>query len=244
MKIEGSVAFVTGGNRGLGLAFVKELVRRGATKVYAGVRNPSRMSLPGVIPVRIDITDAASVEAGAAECGDVTLLINNAGIGGADTPLDPALIDISHKVFDTNFYGIIRATQAFAPVLADNGGGAIVNVLSDVTWFARPIFTAYCAAKSAAWSYTNALRLELRDQGTQVLALHVGFLDTEMASGVYVKKSDPQDVAACTLDGLAAGREEVLADKLAQAAKRGLVTEQAYYLNPPPLGLLRTEPVS
>ena len=150
MRIEGSVTFVTGANRGLGLAFAKELLGRGVKKLYAGVRNRDGVDLPGVIPVKFDVTDPAAIAAAAAHCNDVTLLINNAGIGRVDaSALDPAVIDNAREFFETNFYGIIRASQAFAPVLSANGGGAIVNVLSDVTWFAPPILTAYSATKSA-----------------------------------------------------------------------------------------------
>ena len=133
MRIENSVAFVTGANRGLGLAFAKELLGRGVKKLYAGVRNPDGVDLPGVIPVKFDVTDAAAVAAAALCCNDVTLLVNNAGIARVDaSALDPAVIDNAREIFETNFYGIIRASQAFAPVLSANGGGAIVNVLSDV----------------------------------------------------------------------------------------------------------------
>jgi NAD(P)-dependent dehydrogenase (short-subunit alcohol dehydrogenase family) len=136
MRIEDSVAFVTGANRGLGLAFAKELLGRGVEKLYAGVRNPDGVDLPGVIPVKFDVTDPAAVSAAAHRCGDVTLLINNAGIGRVDTSaLDPAVIGNARETFETNFYGIIRASQAFVPVLSANGGGAIINVLSEVTWF-------------------------------------------------------------------------------------------------------------
>src|SRR5262249_52837123 len=114
-----------------------------------------------------------------------------------------------------------------------NGGGAIVNVLSDATWFAHPLLASYSASKSAAWSYTNALRVNLREQGVQVLGLHVGFMDTDMAEGAPVPKSDPRRIAAITLDGLEEGREEVLADEQARLVKRTLSTEEAYYLNPP-----------
>ncbi len=166
-------------------------------------------------------------------CGDVTLLINNAGIGRVDaSALDPAVIDNAREIFETNFYGI-RASQAFAPVLSANGGGAIVNVLSEVTWFAWPIMTAYSATKSAAWSFTNALRIDVRDKGIQVLALHVGFVDTDLTRGLDVKKSDPRVVATRTLDALEQGHEEVLADVQTEALKRSLSTEQPYYLNPP-----------
>jgi NAD(P)-dependent dehydrogenase (short-subunit alcohol dehydrogenase family) len=216
------------------LAFARELLGRDAKKVYAGIRNPDAIDLPGVLPVRLDVTDPASVSAAAVRCGDVTLLVNNAGIGRVNAgALDPALIDSAREIFETNFYGMVRASQAFAPVLSANGGGGIINVLSDATWFARPMLTAYSATKSAAWSFTNALRIDLREKGTQVLALHVGFLDTDMAKGLDVKKSDLQRVATRTLDALENGSEEVLADEHTEALKRSLSTEQAYYLNPP-----------
>jgi NAD(P)-dependent dehydrogenase (short-subunit alcohol dehydrogenase family) len=233
MRIEDSVAFVTGANRGLGLAFTKELLGRGVKKLYAGARNPNGVDLPGVIPVKFDGTDPAAIAAAALRCGDVTLLINNAGIGRVDaSALDPAVIDNAREIFETNFYGIIRASQAFAPVLSANGGGAIVNVLSDITWFSRPIMTAYAATKSAAWSFTNALRIDVRDKGIQVLALHVGFVDTDLIRDFDVRKSDPRVVAARTFDALEKGQEEVLADAQTEALKRSLSTEQPYYLNP------------
>jgi NAD(P)-dependent dehydrogenase (short-subunit alcohol dehydrogenase family) len=234
MKIQNSVAFVTGGNRGLGLAFVKELHARGAKTVYAGVRNPDGLDLPGIVPVQADVTDPASITAAAERCGDVTLLVNNAGIANVNAgALDPALIDTAREIFETNFYGMIRVSQAFAPVIAQNGGGAIVNVLSDATWFARPILAGYSATKSAAWSFTNALRVDAREKGIQVLGLHVGFIDTDLVRGVDVKKSDPRQVAAATLEGLENGEEEVLADEQARLVKRTLSTEHGYYLNPP-----------
>jgi NAD(P)-dependent dehydrogenase (short-subunit alcohol dehydrogenase family) len=234
MRIRDSVAFVTGANRGLGLAFAKELLGRGVKKLYAGVRNPDGVDLPDVIPVKFDVTDPAVVAAAAARCKDVTLLINNAGIGRVDaSALDPAVIDNAREFFETNFYGIIRASQAFAPVLSANGGGAIINVLSEVTWFARPIMTAYSATKSAAWSFTNALRIDVRDKGIQVLALHVGFVDTDLTRDFDVKKSDPREIVRRTLDALEKGREEVLADPQTEALKRSLSTERPYYLNPP-----------
>ena len=149
--------------------------------------------------------------------------------------LDPALIDISREIFETNFYGVVHATQAFPPVISANGGGAIINVLSDATWFARPMLRAYSATKSATWSFTNALRTELREKGTRVLALHVGFRDTDMTKGADMKKSDPRQVAARTLDGPENGGEEVLADEQTNAIKRCLSMAQAHYLNPPDL---------
>jgi NAD(P)-dependent dehydrogenase (short-subunit alcohol dehydrogenase family) len=233
MKVSDSVAFVTGANRGLGYAFVQELLKRGAKTVYAGVRHPEGLDLQGAVPVEMDVTDAASVALAASRCAGTTLLVNNAGIARVNSgTLDPATIESAREIFETNFYGMIRVSQAFAPVLAANGGGAIIDVLSDATWVARPLLTAYSASKAAAWSFTNALRIDLRGQRTQVLALHVGFLDTDLTKGLDVKKSDPRRVAALTLDALENGGEEILADEATTAIKRSLSTQQAQYLSP------------
>jgi NAD(P)-dependent dehydrogenase (short-subunit alcohol dehydrogenase family) len=236
MKIKNSIAFVTGANRGLGHSFAQELLVRGALKVYAGVREPGAFKAPGIIPIKLDVNDLASIAAAAAQCPDVSLLINNAGIARlTESTLDPALVAVAREIFETNFYGVVSTTQAFAPALARSGGGAVINVLSDASWFARPTLAAYSATKSAAWSFTNALRLELRDRGTQVLALHVGFMDTDMTKGFDMKKTSPAHVAARTLDALEAGEEEVLADEETVSVKQGLSAPASYYLNPPPI---------
>ena len=235
MKLRDSVLFITGANRGLGLALAQEAIKRGARKVYAGVRNPTGAETPGVVEVKLDVTDPASVAAAALRCGDTTVLVNNAGIVRV-TPagtLDPSLADVTREIFETNYYGTVRVSQAFAPVLARNGGGAVVNVLSDATWYSRPVLAAYSPSKSAAWSYTNALRADLRTQKTLVLALHVSFMDTDMTKGYEADKADPRDVAEVTLAGLEADREEVLADDFSRAVKRSLGDEQPLYLNPP-----------
>lgn len=234
MRVDGAVALITGGNRGLGLAFVKELQERGARRVYAGVRHPDRPVPQGVTPIKMDVTDSAAVDVAAAACSDVTLVVNNAGIGTLNTgTLDPDFIDACRGIFETNFYGMARVSQAFAPVIAGNGGGAFVNVLSDATWFARPMLAAYSASKSAAWSFTNALRLDLASQGIAVLAMHAGFIDTDMTSGVDVQKNDPRAVAATTLDALEIGLDEVLVDDQARLVKQTLSTDHGYYLKPP-----------
>ncbi|MFD8338962.1 SDR family oxidoreductase [Streptomyces solisilvae] len=237
MKIEGSIGFVTGASRGLGLAFARELLERGASKVYAGVRNPDGFDEAGVVPVKVDVNDSVSVREAVKKCSDVTLLINNAGIVQTDVEgvLDKSLIERSRAIFETNFYGMIRASQAFAPVITRNGGGAIVNVLSDATWFSRPVLASYSASKSAAWSFTNALRTELRETAIQIVGLHVGFIDTDMTREVDTKKSDPRDVAAAALSGLENNEEEVLADESTRALKQTLSTSSGYYLNPQPL---------
>lgn len=234
MKCQDSVFFITGANRGLGLALAHEALKRGASKVYAGVRSPTDAAPSDIFQIKLDVTDPASVAAAASRCGDTTVLINNAGIArlvaGA---LDPSLIDLAREVFETNYYGTVLVSQAFAPVLARNGGGAIVNVLSDATWLSRPILAAYSPSKSAAWSFTNALRTDLRSQRTLVLGLHVGFMDTDMTKGYEAKKADPREVAKLALAGVEANREEVLADEFTRLVKQSLSDERALYLKPP-----------
>ena len=234
MKTQDAVFFITGANRGLGLAFAREALKRGARRVYAGVRNPTDAETPGVVQVRLDVTDPPSVTAASGQCGDTTVLVNNAGIVRLTSgTLDPSLVDVAREVFETNYYGTVLVSQAFAPVLARNGGGAILNVLSEATWLSRPVLAAYSPTKSAAWSFTNALRVDLRHQKTQVLGLHVSFMDTDMTRGYEAKKADPRDVAAAALAGLEAGEEEVLADDFTRAVKRSLGGEHPLYLRPP-----------
>jgi NAD(P)-dependent dehydrogenase (short-subunit alcohol dehydrogenase family) len=232
MKIKDSVPFVTGANRGLGLAFVRELLARGAKKVYAGVRNPDRIDLPGVIPIKLDVTNPDDVAAAAAQCGDTTLLINNAGIARYVGFLDPTTIAAAREIFETNFYGPIRMSQTFAPILAAHGGGAIINVLSVASWINTPLLAPYGASKSAAWGFTNGLRIELLKQNTQVLGLHVGFIDTDLTKDLEFAKIQPADVVTQTLDGLEAGLEEVLADEITRMVKDGLSKQPGIYLAP------------
>jgi NAD(P)-dependent dehydrogenase (short-subunit alcohol dehydrogenase family) len=220
MKIEGSTALVTGANRGLGRCFAEELLARGAT-VYAAARNPGSVELPGVSPVTLDVTDPASVAAAADATGDVTLLINNAGSATGASLLDGPMADIELEM-NTHFFGTLAVTRAFAPQLAAGGGGAVLNVLSVLSWLSFSGIGAYCAAKSAEWSLTNALRQELAAQGTRVTALHVGYMDTDMARHITSPKSDPAVIARLALDGLEAGRPEIVADDLSRQVQSGL----------------------
>jgi NAD(P)-dependent dehydrogenase (short-subunit alcohol dehydrogenase family) len=220
MQIEGSTALVTGANRGLGRHLAQELLARGA-RVYAAARNPASVDLPGVTPVTLDVTDPASVAAAADATGDVTLLVNNAGSWTGAALLDGPLDDIELEM-NTHYYGTLRVTRAFAPQLAAGGGGGVLNVLSALSWVNLGAAGAYSAAKAAEWSLTNALRLQLAGQGTQVTALHVGYMDTDMARHLDVPKIDPAVVAKLALDGLAAGAVEVLADDTSRRVQRGL----------------------
>jgi NAD(P)-dependent dehydrogenase (short-subunit alcohol dehydrogenase family) len=230
MKLHNATVLVTGANRGLGLAFAKEALARGARKVYAAARNPASITLPGVEAIQLDVTSAEDVAAAVRRCGDVTIVINNAGIATTGGFLPEGSIDAARAQFETNFFGPLRLSQAFAPVLASHGGGAIVNVLSIVTWINPPILGVYGATKSAAWALTNSLRHELRGQGTQVLGMHVGYVDTDLTRGFDVPKSSPDVVVARTFDALEAGAEEILADEATRQVKQGLSAEPGVYL--------------
>ena len=230
MKIDNAVVLVTGANRGIGLAFTRELLARGARKVYAGARDPSSVVQAGVEPVRLDVTKPDEVAAAAARLGDVTLVINNAGVAQPGGFLAPDSEELARRQFETNFFGMLRMSKAFAPVLKANGGGALLNVLSIVSWINGGQLAAYAASKSAAWSLTNALRHELAAQKTQVLALHMAFVDTDLVRGVPGPKSSPEDIVKRALDGLEAGLDEVLADERTVFVKQGLTAARPSYL--------------
>jgi NAD(P)-dependent dehydrogenase (short-subunit alcohol dehydrogenase family) len=193
--------------------------------VYAGARDPDTVRVPGVIPVRLDITSHAAVAAAVAQCGDTTLLVNNAGILTGTSVLADDALEGGRREFETNVFGTLSVSGAFAPVLGANGGGAIINVLSVLSWLSGPGGALCCASKSASWSLTNALRLELLGQGTQVVALHVGYMDTDMTAGVEAPKAAPDDVAAQALAGVEAGAFEVLADDTSRYVRGALSAE-------------------
>jgi len=220
MDIAGSVALVTGANRGLGRSLAAELVRRGA-RVYAGARNQGSIDLPGVTPVTLDITDPSSVSSALEAADDITILVNNAGISTGTSILNGDL-DAVRREMETHFFGTLSVTRAAAPVIAANGGGAVLNILSALSWLATPRSSAYCAAKSAEWSLTNALRLELATSGIRVSALHVGFMDTDMTRLVEGPKLDPADVARAAVDGIAAGAHEILVDDVSRSVQAKL----------------------
>jgi NAD(P)-dependent dehydrogenase (short-subunit alcohol dehydrogenase family) len=230
MKIDNAIALVTGANRGIGLAFTRELLARGARKVYAGARDPSTVTQPGVQAIRLDVTKPDEVAAAAARAGDVTLVINNAGVGHQGGFLASDSEEVARRQFETNFFGMLRMSKAFAPLLAANGGGALLNVLSIVSWINGGQLAAYAASKSAAWSLTNALRHELAAQKTQVLALHMAFVDTDLVRAIDGLKTSPQDIVKRALDGLESGLDEVLADERTKLVKQGLAAPTPSYL--------------
>ncbi|HST82444.1 MAG TPA: SDR family oxidoreductase [Kineosporiaceae bacterium] len=220
MDLSTSTVLVTGANRGLGRALTAELLSRGAT-VYAGARNPDQVDLPGAKPIALDITDPTSVAAAAQATGDVTVLINNAGISTGANLLTGDLESIRLEM-ETHYFGTLSVVRAFAPQIATNGGGAILNILSALSWYSFSELGAYGAAKAAQWSLTNTLRVQLADQAIRVAGLHVGYMDTDLARTATGPKTDPADVARLAADALASGSYEILADDLSRQLQSGL----------------------
>ena len=231
MQLANAVVLITGANRGIGQAFAREALARGARRVYAAARDPGSVKLPGVLPIQLDVTDPGQVARAARECRDVTLLINNAGVAETGGFLQDDALASARRQLDVNFFGMLQMAQAFAPVLAANGGGALLNVLSIASWINRPLLGTYGATKSAAWALTNGLRHELRAQGTQVTALHMGFVDTDLTRGIDMPKAAPGDIARAAFDGLEAGADEVLADERTRQVKESLSSAAAAYLS-------------
>jgi NAD(P)-dependent dehydrogenase (short-subunit alcohol dehydrogenase family) len=219
MNLVGSVALVTGANRGLGLAITDALLAAGAARVYAGARDPDAVpARDGVVPVRLDVTDEVQVADLAAALPDVTLVVNNAGVASASGLLDDRAGEDLRAELEVNLLGPLFVSRAFAPVLAANGGGALANVLSIASWIPAPGLGTYATTKAAAWSLTTTLRVQLAEQGTQVVGLHCGFLDTDMTAGIDAPKTAPADVARALVEGIAAGEDLVLADDVTRAA--------------------------
>ncbi|AWV33959.1 SDR family oxidoreductase [Paenibacillus sp. FSL R5-0887] len=220
MIISEQVAFVTGANRGFGRHLTLELLSRGA-KVYGGARNPETINIPGVIPVKLDITNTQEVEAAVILAKDVTLLINNAGSATGATLLDDEVEKI-HLEFDTHFFGTLSMVRAFAPIIEKNGGGSILNVLSALSWFSSGTVGAYSAAKAAEWALTNDLRLNLYPHNIRVSGLHVGFMDTDMTTSLEVPKASPADIAKIAINGIESGSFEIIADDNSRMIQGGL----------------------
>jgi NAD(P)-dependent dehydrogenase (short-subunit alcohol dehydrogenase family) len=232
MNIRGKVVLVTGANRGLGKAFVAALLEGGAAKVYAAARDVSKLSIPGAIAVELDITNLASVQRAAGQCSDVEILINNAGFMHTSPLLSEGSVDSLREHFEINTVGTLLMTRAFAPVLQKQGGGAIVNIVSVLSWLNIPESGAYSASKAAQWSLTNGLRNELVGQNTFVMAVHPGYIDTDMAAGVETAKTSPQDVVKITLNALLEGQKEVTLDDAGRWVKSTLSNVDAAYLSP------------
>jgi NAD(P)-dependent dehydrogenase (short-subunit alcohol dehydrogenase family) len=226
MRIAGAVALVTGANRGLGRRIAEQLVERGAAKVYGAARRPETVSTPGVIPIRIDITDRASVDEAAGLANDVTLLVNNAGMASSATLLGGSLDDVRAPM-ESHYFGTLSVTRAFAPHLIANAPGAVLNVVSVLSWLHPSALGAYAAAKTALWAQTDAVREEFAPHGVAVTALHIGFMDTDMTADFDVVKTDPAIIARLALGGVEKGAAEVLTDAMTRDAKAALSNPSA-----------------
>jgi NAD(P)-dependent dehydrogenase (short-subunit alcohol dehydrogenase family) len=231
MQIRGCVALVTGANRGIGRAYVEALLARGARKVYAGARRPEGVAdLVRAHPVLVesltlDITEAAAVAEAARRCGDVSLLVNNAGINRVAGLIAGADLAAARAEMETNYFGTLAMCRAFAPVLRANGGGAIVNMLSILSQVSLPLMGSLCASKAAGLSLTVGVRAELARQGTQVIAVMPGAVDTDMSRDFPPPKMPPGEVAEAALAALEHGVEEVYPGEMAAGVAAGLAAD-------------------
>lgn len=220
MNVSGSTALVTGANRGFGRHLAAELIARGAT-VYAAARSTDSLDIPGAKPVQLDITDPQSVAAVALVAREVNLLVNNAGSATGADLLEADLEKIRLEM-ETHFFGTLSVVRAFVPIILANGGGSILNILSALSWFSSPRSGAYCAAKSAEWSMTDSLRLQLIEQNIRVSGLHVGYMDTDMTASVTAPKSDPAEIAKIAINGIQDDLYEILADETSRTVQARL----------------------
>jgi NAD(P)-dependent dehydrogenase (short-subunit alcohol dehydrogenase family) len=222
MNIQGSVAFVTGVNRGIGKAYVEALVKAGAVRIYASARSMEALNeivaiAPDrIIPIVLDITNSDQVNAAAQTAQDVNLLINNAGVLGAGGLFTANSVETAKWEMNTNYFGTLSMVRAFAPILKSNDGGAIVNLLSVVSVANAPIFSSYSASKAALHSLTQGIRAELAKQGTQVVGVFPGPVDTAMSEGLPMDKIAPIEVAKITLEAIENGIDDVYPDPVSQ----------------------------
>jgi NAD(P)-dependent dehydrogenase (short-subunit alcohol dehydrogenase family) len=234
MEISGSIALVTGANRGIGRAFTEHLLDRGAAKVYAAARQPQNMNLDGLDASRVelvtlDVTDPSAVSRAAEQASDVTLVVSNAGNNTWQNLVTGDLTQVRLEL-ETHLFGALHVVRAFAPVLQRNGGGAVLSLLSAMSWFTYPRDSSYHVAEASAWAMTNSIRLELADQRTLVTAVHLGVADTDMTAWYDGPKLAPMDVARAALDGVAADAWEVLVDDWSRTVKTGLANDpRAFY---------------
>lgn len=222
--ISGKIALVTGGNRGIGQSIVETFLQHGALKVYVGVRSLDKAEAlvnthgDKIAPILIDYNCPESIEAAAQEASDVEVVVSNAGILKTAAPFDDHLFEAFEAELEVNVYGLLRMAKAFAPVLKSNGGGAFVQINSVASLASFPAFSSYCASKAAAYSFTHALKASFAEQGTALLSVHPGPIETDMAAVAgFEGMGDPASmVSEGIVESLKAGDFHLFPDTLAK----------------------------
>jgi NAD(P)-dependent dehydrogenase (short-subunit alcohol dehydrogenase family) len=218
MQIAEKTVLITGANRGVGEALVKEALNRGAKRVFAGTRGALRDTNPRVTALTLDVTNASQIQRAVDQVADLDLLINNAGIGISDDLTD---LDVIQKHLDVNLLGLLKVTQAFLPLLA-RSKGAIVNILSVTSVAPFPVIPGYSISKAAALSLTQSLRALLKRQRVGVHAVMPGTIDTDMTRNYDdLPKVSPESAAVGIFDGLEEGEDDIFPDSTSRTLADG-----------------------
>lgn len=231
MQVKGAIALVTGANGGIGQYYIQGLQAAGAHLIYAGARNPDSLKEIAetdpdrIIPIPLDITDAASVKAAAETYQDVNLLINNAGVGFNQRFVADINFDKMRSEIEVNYFGTLQMCLAFAPVLKANGGGAIVNMLTILAKVNFPLNASYCASKAAALLMTQGIRAELASQKTLVVGVMPGTVDTGMSKNFPPPKVAPEEVVRVALQAVVEDTEDVYPGEQAQEMQAQLLKD-------------------
>lgn len=233
MKVKDSVVLITGANRGIGAAFVEAFQAAGASKIYAASRSLDDFVGERVAPIKLDVTKPTDILRAAESCKDVAIVVNNAGVLAPSDALADDVEEAFGRQIEVNVLGPVRLTRAFAPILKANGGGAVVTMHSVMSWLTVGGSTPYSASKAAMWAFTNGMRIQLATQNTQVVGVHVGFVDTDMTGGIETPKITARDVVTQVLQGIEAGVLEILVDDMTRTVRSSFCSDRPLYLYPP-----------
>ena len=218
MKVKGSIVLITGANRGIGKGFAEEFLKAGAKRIYLGVRDLKSVSEfikqapEKLFPLVLDVTNPEQIRKAADRARDLTILVNNAGVLYGGSLFDKRRIENARLEMETNYFGPLFMARVFVPILKANGGGALVNISSIAGLVAFPGIPTYCASKAAVYFLSEEERMELAAQGTQVMSVHPGPVDTDMARGFDLPKVSPNHVGQELIRALEAGETMLLPD--------------------------------